>query len=81
MAEPLNPRKLRPSVLTRLLNGAGLGEVISERHMRRHRNRAGFSIGDARTVDLFRYSAWLTLEYFKPKPEPLSYEEQKRRQA
>jgi hypothetical protein len=32
-------------------------------------------------VDLFRYAAWLTLEYAKPKSGPLSYEEQKARKA
>ena len=32
-------------------------------------------------MDLFRYAAWLTLEYFKPRAEPLSYTEQKARQA
>jgi len=79
--EAINPRHLRPAVLARLLNSAGLGEVINERQLRRHRNRAGYTIGDARTVDLFRYAAWLTLEYLKPKAEPASYEEIKRRQA
>ncbi|MFO8012072.1 MAG: hypothetical protein R6X20_02085, partial [Phycisphaerae bacterium] len=79
--EPINPRRLRPAVLCRLLNSAGQGEVISERQLRRHRNRAGYTIGDARTVDLFRYAAWLTLEYYRPKDEPAGYEEQKRRQA
>jgi len=68
-------------VLARLLNSVGRGEVISERQLRRHRNRAGYTIGDARTVDLFRYAAWLTLEYFKPKADPLTYDEVKRRQA
>jgi len=77
--EAINPRKLRPAVLARLLNSTGRGEVISERQLRRHRNRAGYTIGDAKTVDLFRYAAWLTLDYFKPKAEPLSYEEVKRR--
>jgi len=79
--EAINPRRLKPAVLARLLNSAGLGEVISERQLRRHRNRAGYTIGDSRTVDLFRYAAWLTLEYFKPKPGPASYDEVKRRQA
>jgi hypothetical protein len=82
MAEaPINPRRLKPAVLARLLNSLGQGEVISERQLRRHRNRAGYTIGDAKTVDLFRYAAWLTLEYHKPKEEPASYEEVKRRQA
>jgi len=82
--EAINPRRLKPSVLARLLNSVGQGEVISERQLRRHRNRAGYTIGDAKTVDLFRYAAWLTLEYLspkRPKEEPASYEEVKRRQA
>ncbi|MCC6578922.1 MAG: phage terminase large subunit family protein [Phycisphaeraceae bacterium] len=79
--EVINPRQLKPAVLARLLNSLGQGEVINERQLRRHRNRAGYTIGDAKTVDLFRYAAWLTLEYHKPKDEPASYEEIKRRQA
>jgi len=79
--EAINPRKLRPAVLARLLNSTGHGEVINERQLLRHRNRAGYTIGDAKTVDLFRYAAWLTLDYFTPKDEPLSYDEIKRRQA
>ncbi len=39
--EAINPRRLKPAVLARLLNSAGRGEVISERQLRRHRNRAG----------------------------------------
>ncbi len=77
----IDPRKLRPADLLRLINAAGPVAVLSETQLRRHRNRAGYTIGDARTVDLFRYAAWLTLEYFKPKAEPLSYEELKARQA
>ncbi len=77
--EAINPRRLKPAVLARLLNSAGRGEVISERQLRRHRNRAGYTIGDARTVDLFRYAAWLTLEYFKPKDEPLQLRGGRRR--
>jgi len=80
----INPRQLQPAVLARLLNSLGQGEVISERQLRRHRNRAGYTISDPRnpkTVDLFRYAAWLTLESFRPAAETLSYEEQKARQA
>jgi len=77
----IDPRKLRPADLLRLVNAAGRGSVLTEFQLRRHRNEAGYTIGDARTVDLFRYAAWLTLEYFKPKAKPLSYEEQKARQA
>jgi hypothetical protein len=81
VAAAINPRKLRPADLLRLVNSAGRGSVLTEFQLRRHRNQAGYTIGDARTVDLFRYAAWLTLEHFKPKAEPLTYEEQKARQA
>ena len=79
--EAINPRKLTPVMLARLLNSTPFGEVINERQLRRHRTRAGYTIGDAKTVDLFRYAAWLTLEYLKPQDDPASYDEIKRRQA
>ena len=65
----IDPRKMRPSILTRMLNSSPLGEVISERQLRRHRNRAGFRIGDDKHVDLFRYAAWLVLLRHTPRPE------------
>jgi hypothetical protein len=63
-------RKLRSSELCRLLNSTPLGEVIGERDLHRHRNRAGFRIGDGRYIDLFRYLAWLVEIRHTPKPEP-----------
>jgi len=54
---PSDPRKLKPSELCRLLNSTPLGEVISERQLYRHRQRAGARIGDHKTVDLLRYCA------------------------
>ncbi len=65
----IDPRKLRPSDLCRLLNSTPLGEVISERQLHRHRSRAGMRIGDARHVDLLRYVAWLVQVRHAPKPE------------
>jgi hypothetical protein len=41
------------------LNSTSLGEVINARQLKRHRERAGLRIGDARHVDLLRYTAWL----------------------
>ena len=84
--ERIDPRRLRPAVLVRLLNSAGCGEVINERQLHRHRSRAGFAISDPaspKTVDLFRYAAWLTLQYLEPpqRKEVASYEEVKKRQA
>lgn len=73
----INPVKLRPTDLTRLLNSAGLGEVLSERTLRRHRNRAGFAVGDTRTVNLFKYAAWLTDKYLLANDGRSSYEKLK----
>ena len=66
----IDPRKLRPGALCRLLNSTPLGEVISERQLYRHRMRAGFRVGDGRHVDLLRYVAWLVDVFHEPKPEP-----------
>jgi hypothetical protein len=58
----IDPRKLKPGELARLLNSTPLGEVISERQLHRHRTRAGFRVaadGDTGRVDLLRYVAWL----------------------
>lgn len=66
----IDPRNLRPTDLARLLNSTPLGEVISERQLRRHRTRAGLRIGsaeDANRVDLLRYVAWLVTERHKPR--------------
>jgi len=75
----IDPRNLRPSMLTRMLNSTPLGEVISERQLRRHRNRAGYRIGDEKHVDLFRYAAWLAWLRHDPAPakEPADYEAMK----
>ncbi|QDU28050.1 Phage terminase large subunit (GpA) [Anatilimnocola aggregata] len=64
-----DPRKLRPGELCRLLNSTTLGEVISERQLLRHRNRAGLRIGDGQHVDLLRYVGWLVEQTHAPKPE------------
>ncbi len=66
----IDPRKIRPSELCRLLNSTPLGEVINERQLHRHRTKAGMRIGDARHVDLLRYTAWLVQVRHAPKPEP-----------
>ncbi len=63
-------RKLRSSELCRLLNSTPLGEVLGERDLYRHRNRAGFRIGDGRYIDLFRYTAWLAELHHAPKTQP-----------
>lgn len=64
----IDPRKLKPSELCRLMNSTPLGEVISERQLYRHRQRAGNRIGDGKSVDLIRYCAWLHVMRHAPKP-------------
>ena len=39
----IDPRKLKPSELCRLLNSTPLGEVINERQLYRHRIASGIS--------------------------------------
>lgn len=72
-----NPTQLKPAELVRLLNSAGFGAVLSDSTLRRHRNRAGYTIGDAKTVDLLRYAAWLTNQYLTPAKDPRTYDEMK----
>ena len=55
---PIDPRRLRPSELAKLLNSTPLGTVLDERQLYRHRVRAGYRIGEGKHVDLFRYIAW-----------------------
>lgn len=55
-------RKARPADVLRLINSTRIGTVLSESQLRRHRNMAGYNIGDARCVDLIKYAAWLTWE-------------------
>jgi hypothetical protein len=55
----LDPRKLRPGEVVRLLNSTDLGPVIVQGKLDRQRERAGFRIGDGKTVDFLRYVAWL----------------------
>ncbi|MFI4912444.1 MAG: terminase gpA endonuclease subunit [Sedimentisphaeraceae bacterium JB056] len=56
----INPAKLKPSELTKLLNSSQLGTVIDDRQLYRHRQRAGFRISsEGKTVNLFKYITWL----------------------
>lgn len=59
---PLDPRALRPADLVRLLNSTPLGQAVRAYHVYDQRNRAGYRIGDGRTIDLLRYTAWLSEE-------------------
>jgi hypothetical protein len=66
----IDPRKLKPSELCRLLNSTPLGAVIDDRQLYRHRMRAGLRVGDSKHVDLLRYVAWLIEVRHAPKSEP-----------
>ena len=78
MNSKVNPQLLKPAALMRLLNTAGLGTVITEHRLRRHRNRAGYIIGSEKTINLFKYAAWLTHEFYREKPSSMDYFEKKR---
>ena len=74
---PINPTQLRPSDLIRLVNSTALGEVLTEAVLRRQRMKAGFQIGDQRTINLLKYAAWLTTEYLKPAKDTKTYDDMK----
>ena len=57
---PLNPTKLKPIEIVRIVNTTPLMAVLNDRQLRRHRDRAGFRVSDdgGQTVNLFKYAAW-----------------------
>ncbi len=70
----------RPTELIRLINKSGFGTVLTESRLKVHRGR-DVNSSDFRTVDLAKYAAWLTEEFFREADGPLDYQEKKRRQA
>ena len=75
---PLNPTKLKPIEIVRIVNTTPLNAVLNDRQLRRHRDRAGFRISDdgGQTVNLFKYAAWLRSELMlRQSMTPLTYEE------
>lgn len=66
----IDPTQLKPSELVRLLNSTSLGTVAEGTKVFRHRQQAGFRISpDGRTVNLFKYLAWLVDERHREKTE------------
>ena len=70
----IDPRKLGPGALCQLLNSTPLGEVIGTRQLFRQRTRGGFWVGDGKTVDLLKYTAWLVTERHTPEPDVDPYD-------
>jgi hypothetical protein len=62
-----DPRNLKPGELIRSLNSTPLGQVLSEKLLRKHRERAGLAISDesGKRLDLLRYAAWLAHQRHK----------------
>ena len=76
----VNPLKLKPSDLLRMLNSTPLGTVASDRMLRRHRDAAGFRISDdgGQTINMFKYAAWLTARRLeRDASPPRTYESKK----
>jgi hypothetical protein len=65
---PTDPTKLKPGEIVRLLNSTPRGPVTDGRRLAAHREAAGLRIGDGRTVDLFRYAAWLFGRWLDRRP-------------
>jgi hypothetical protein len=78
---PIDLQRLKPAELMRLINNAGFGTILTEYRLRRQRNQAGYAIGSDKTINLFKYAAWLTSEFFRTKPQIIDYIEKKRIQA
>ncbi len=61
------PVKLKPSELMLLINSTSVGSVADRTRVFRHRQQAGFRISaDGRTVNLFKYLAWLVDQRHRP---------------
>jgi hypothetical protein len=57
-----DPKRIKPGQLCRILNSTPLGHVLKDRTLRAHREAAGHRIGDDKSIDFLRYTAWLLLE-------------------
>ncbi len=78
----IDPSQLRPSELVRILNSTSLGTVVEGTKVFRHRQRAGFRISpDGKTVNLFKYIAWLVDERHRKRPETESRDYEAIREA
>ncbi len=76
----LNPTRLKSIDLVRLINTTPLHDVLNERQLRRHRERAGFRISDddGSTINLFKYAAWVRTQlHVLQTTETQTYEEKK----
>jgi hypothetical protein len=67
-----DPRNLKPGELIRSLNSTPLGQVLSGKLLRAHRERAGLRISDeaGKRIDLLRYAAWLAFERHRKEISP-----------
>lgn len=76
----MNPSKIKPVEMVRLLNSTRQGEVLNESKLARQRNSAGFKISDdgGQTINLFKYGAWLREKMLdRQNNPPQTYEEKK----
>lgn len=79
----INLNKMTPAAATRILNSTPLGQVMGERQVSRHLQRAGYRIAgdpEGKTVSMLRYVSWLVDERAEKKEKkqntsPRSYEE------
>lgn len=76
----MNPSKLKPIDIVRLVNSTQLQAVLNDRQLRRHRDRAGFRITDdgGQSLNLFKYAAWLREQLLVRETAPVQTYESKK---
>ena len=75
----VNPTRLKPFELIRLVNSTPQGEALNERRLRRHRASAGARISDdGQTVNLIKYAAWLAGIWLEMRDNPAKTYEERR---
>jgi hypothetical protein len=77
----LDLTQLRPSQLARVLNSTPLGPVISERHLGRHRTRAGLRLGAGSRINFLRYAAWIADQKHQPRSNEPARDYEARKEA
>ena len=75
-----DPLKLRKSDAVRALNSTPLGTVTNARQLDRYAQAGGWLVGDGKTINLVRLTAWLAHERHHPR-ETQSYDDHKDRMA
>ena len=75
-----NPLNMRPTELIRLMNRAGFGTILNESRLKTHRLN-DINTADGKGVDLLKYAAWLTVEFFSEDDSAEKYLQRRMRET